>query len=121
MKSKKLKKQPLPELLSAVCNHKDCPNWLAGEIWDALNESVTASPYSPSYFRFLIENAPQGDKCPLCGKRTTNENGMHEACKTKAEMACVSNLGRLRRTEPSRDLYGGLLAETAEAEIEADK
>ena len=44
-------KNELPELLEAVCLHKDCPEWLALAIWDACAEQNLAVIFTADYWR----------------------------------------------------------------------
>jgi hypothetical protein len=64
----------MPELLEAVCNHDDCPDWLQDVIWNGFNNRMNGSGISAGYFRFALgetgvkansdpeENFPQGSK-----------------------------------------------------------
>jgi hypothetical protein len=48
-------KNKLPELLEAVCNHADCPEWLTDAIWDAFNNQHIAANYSATFWRAQLE------------------------------------------------------------------
>ncbi len=44
-------KNELPELVEAICMHKDCPEWLYDGIWDLINDKggmMAQSRYLPS-------------------------------------------------------------------------
>ena len=51
-------KNELPELLEAVCNHKDCPEWLMDAIWDAINNQTMLCTYSADFWRAQFEAIP---------------------------------------------------------------
>ncbi len=55
-------KNDLPELLEAVCNHKDCPEWLSDAIWDAVSERSTQIVYSALQWRAHFEAMPPEDE-----------------------------------------------------------
>lgn len=46
----------LPELLEAVCNYKDCPEWLSTGIWDLINDKGGAVLYTANHFRAALES-----------------------------------------------------------------
>ncbi len=48
-------KNELPELLEAICNHKDCPEWLTDAIWEAFNNQNIAVNYSATFWRAQFE------------------------------------------------------------------
>ena len=53
---KKIKvKNELPELLEAVCTHKDCPEWLKLGIWEAVNINPKSMFYLSIYWRGEFE------------------------------------------------------------------
>jgi hypothetical protein len=49
-------KNELPELLEAVCNHEDCPEWLTDAIWDAFNNQTMYCTYSADFWRAQFES-----------------------------------------------------------------
>ena len=49
-------KNELPELLEAVCYHKDCPNWLKDAIWDAVNNQDQTCIFTADYWRSRFES-----------------------------------------------------------------
>jgi hypothetical protein len=48
-------KNELPELLEAICGHKDCPEWLYDGIWDLINDKGGAVLYTANHFRAALE------------------------------------------------------------------
>jgi hypothetical protein len=48
-------KNELPELIEAVCLHKDCPEWLKDGIWDTFSEQNTALTFSATFWRAQLE------------------------------------------------------------------
>ena len=48
-------KNELPELLEAICRHKDCPEWLYDGIWDLINDKGGAVLYTANHFRAALE------------------------------------------------------------------
>jgi hypothetical protein len=48
-------KNELPELIEAVCNHPDCPDWLADGIWDAFDNQDRGVVFSAAYWRASLE------------------------------------------------------------------
>ncbi len=48
-------KNELPELLEAVCEHKDCPEWWKDGIWNLFNEQHTEVTFSADYWRAQFE------------------------------------------------------------------
>ncbi|MDQ3712213.1 MAG: hypothetical protein M3388_08355 [Acidobacteriota bacterium] len=50
--SNKIKiKNEVPELLEAVCIHKDCPEWLKEAIWEAFNNQNIKATFTADYWR----------------------------------------------------------------------
>ena len=49
----------LPELLSAVCNHKDCPDWLSEKIWESLNTNSLVPADCPEQFAIMLKYSNQ--------------------------------------------------------------
>jgi hypothetical protein len=60
-------KNELPELLSAVCNHDDCPEWLKDAIWDTINDKTELDAFAPGYFREMLGNIAERE-----AERTAN-------------------------------------------------
>jgi hypothetical protein len=55
-KQKKIKvKNTLPHLLSALCTHDDCPEWLKLKIWDTLNDNADIPPDSPDQYTLMLK------------------------------------------------------------------
>jgi hypothetical protein len=55
-RSKTIKiKNELPELLEAVCRHRDCEDWLRDAIWDAFNNQTMSVLFTASYWRTSME------------------------------------------------------------------
>jgi hypothetical protein len=56
MKNNTIKiKNELPELLEAVCDHKDCPEWLKDGIWELFSNQTQSVVYSASWWRCQFE------------------------------------------------------------------
>lgn len=49
-------KNELPELLEAVWNHDDCPEWLAEAIWDAFSNRDMKMIGTANYWRSQFES-----------------------------------------------------------------
>jgi hypothetical protein len=49
-------KNKLPELLEAVCNHKDCPEWLQDGIWDLFGNQHHRVTFTANYWRSQFES-----------------------------------------------------------------
>jgi hypothetical protein len=55
-KQKKTKvKNTVPHLLSAVCNHEDCPSWLRSLIWNALSDNATIPADTPEFYKQCLK------------------------------------------------------------------
>ncbi len=53
---KKIKiKNTLPDILSALCSHKDCSDWLKTTIWNKLNDNADIPTDSPETIRANAE------------------------------------------------------------------
>lgn len=55
-------KNKLPELLSAVCCHAECPEWLQKAITEAFFERSTAITHTPTWFRAEFESIKEVEK-----------------------------------------------------------
>ncbi len=49
-------KNELPELLEAVINHPDCPDWLRESIWECINDHSRIT-FSADYIRLALASA----------------------------------------------------------------
>lgn len=59
-KSKTIKiKNELPEILEALCNHPDCPEWLSEGIDNLFSEAAPEVNYSADYWRWQTESLTQ--------------------------------------------------------------
>ncbi len=55
-KPKKIKvKNTVPHLLSAVCNHEDCPEWLKGKIWNTLTDNAHIPSDTAAFFKECLK------------------------------------------------------------------
>lgn len=77
-------KNELPELLEALCNHDDCPDWLSDEIWDAFNDRNNSSPLSANYFRYLMEATADAKNCEYC-ERPIKPRRPHLECQKRLD------------------------------------
>lgn len=48
-------KNTLPDLLEAVCQHKDCPDWLSDGIWDLVNDQPSSTVFTSSYWQYAFD------------------------------------------------------------------
>jgi hypothetical protein len=49
-------KNKLPELLEAVCYHKDCPRWLKNTIWDKFNNQTATLNFTAAHWRSMLNS-----------------------------------------------------------------
>jgi hypothetical protein len=57
-------KNEMPELLEALCEHPDCPDWLKDGIWDVFNDQSITVSYKAAYWRSMLNdmvNQPRED------------------------------------------------------------
>ena len=52
-------KNAIPELLEAVCQHSECPDWLKDGIWDAFANQDIRESHTASYWRGQLESMPE--------------------------------------------------------------
>ncbi len=53
---KKIKiKNTLPDILSALCSHKDCSDWLKTTIWNKLNDNADIPTDSPEQYALMLK------------------------------------------------------------------
>ena len=72
----------LPELLSAVCNHDDCPEWIQNAVIDGFNELNSKINLTPNYFRYVLEVCGEPKTCEVCNKSIfEGERVLHEPCR----------------------------------------
>ncbi len=59
MKNSTIKiKNELPELLEAVCLHKDCPEWLRDDIWESFNNQSGRVTFAADWWRGQLASIP---------------------------------------------------------------
>ncbi len=55
-KPKKIKvKNTVPHLLSALCNHDDCPEWLKSKIWNTLSDNANIPADTPEFYEQCLK------------------------------------------------------------------
>ncbi len=66
-------KNELPELLEAVINHPDCPDWLRESIWESINENSRVT-FSADYIRLALASADASE--PSQPRENENSDGL---------------------------------------------
>jgi len=72
----------LAQLISAVCTHDDCPEWLRLHIWDGFNDRIHRVSYSSHFFRHALNEAePTGDCEFCCEPIVYGKSVLHNGCR----------------------------------------
>ncbi len=73
-KKKKIKvKNTVPHLLSAACNHEDCPNWLRTLVWNTLSDNANIPADTPAFYKQCLKYSRLSDAMDL-----ENYGGLNE-------------------------------------------
>ncbi len=77
-------KMGLPEMLAAVCDHPDCPEWLRAVIWDGFNDRQNGNGLNmtANYFRYAFEQVQDVENCQWCNQPIFSHSlAWHNACR----------------------------------------